>query len=182
MHSVIETLHYGFNYPTNSVLQSVQAYNEEYRDRPADYGNVLRSILGIDCQELENTDHARVQVGYVVQLAVAAHVAGDEIDPTAIYVEATAKAREFAREMNWAFARKEVEEKLDDQGRPRPKKGSKGERSYEVYCEMVAKNATRKEIMEAFQSEEVMGMQPHTKSGASTYYYNMKAKYEKLNG
>lgn len=183
MHNVIETIHYGYNYPVNSVLQAVQAYNEDFRDSGADYGNVLRSLLGIDCQELEDPNHARVQVGYVIQLAVAAHVAGEEIDPNSLYVNATAKAREFAREMSWAFAKKEAEEKLDENGRPRPKKGSKGERSYELYCEMVAAgNATRKAVMEAFQDEEVMGMQPHTKKGASSYFYIVKTKYEKLNG
>jgi hypothetical protein len=182
MHNVIEMIDSVYELPVSSPLAAIQEYNSRARDGKYEYGPVLRSLLGDDCQELENPDHARVQVGYVIQLAIETHLLGGVIDTDSLYVEATAKARAFAREMPWAFAKKEVEEKLDEQGRPKPKKGSKGERSYEVYCEMAAKNATRKEIMEAFQSEEVMGMQPHTKSGASTYYYNMKAKYEKLNG
>ena len=46
---------------------------------------------------------------------------------------------------------------------------------------MVAKNATRKEIIEAFQNEEVMGMKPHSKAGATTYFYNMKKKFDEAN-
>ena len=119
-----------------------------------------------------------MQVGYVIKLAIEAHVAGEKIDPNKLYVEATAKARDLVRDMSWVFAKKEEEIKLDASGKPKPKKGSKGERSYEVYREMVSKDATRKEIIEAFQDEEVMGMTPHTKSGATTYFYNMKRKYE----
>jgi hypothetical protein len=183
MHNVIEMIDTVYELPVSSSLAAIQEYNSRARDGKYEYGPVLRSLLGDDCQELENPDHARVQVGYVIQLAIETHLLGGVIDVDSLYVEATAKARAFAREMSWAFAKKEVEEKLDEHGRPKPKKGSKGERSYEIYCEMVAAgNATRKTVMEAFQDEEVMGMQPHTKKGASSYFYIVKNKYEKLNG
>ena len=81
-----------------------QAYNERARAGRYSYGNVLRSILGIDCKELEDQDHARVQLGYAIQLSVEAHKAGKTIDPEAIYAEATSKARDFANECGWAFA------------------------------------------------------------------------------
>lgn len=182
MHNVIEMIDTVYELSVSSPLAAIQEYNIRARDGKYEYGPVLRSLLGDNCQELENPDHARVQVGYVIQLAIETHLLGGVIDPDSLYVEATEKARAFAREMSWAFATKEKVEQLDEHGRPKPKKGSKSVRSYEIFCEMHEKNATRKEIMEAFQDEEVMGMQPHTKSGASTYYYNMKAKYEKLYG
>lgn len=180
MQNVMEMIEV-YDLPLNSPIGVVQEYNERARNGKYDYGAVLRSIVGEDYQELENPDHARVQVGYIFQIAAEAYREGKSLDADQLYNEATRKAREFAQEMSWAFAKKDVEEKLDGNGRPRPKKGSKGERSYEVYCEMVSKDATRKEIIEAFQSEEVMGMTPHTKSGATTYYYNMKKKYEAAN-
>ena len=171
-----------YDLPPDSVLGAIQAFNERAHAGKYDYGAVLRSLIGSDVQELENPDHARVQVGYVIQLAIKANIAGEEIDPVKLYVEATAKTRDFVEDMGWVFAKKEEEIKLDASGKPKPKKGSKGERSYELYCEMVSKDATRKEIIEAFQSEEDMGMTPHTKSGATTYFYNMKKKYEQENG
>ncbi len=176
-----------YDLPTTSSIGAIQAYNERARDGRYDYGAVLRSLVGNDCQELEDHEHARVQVGYVIQLAIEANNAGKQLSQTELYVQATAKARDFIEDMSWTFAKKEVEEKLDADGRPKPKKGSKGERSYEVYCEIFSKVAstlsepdaeTRKEIIEAFQSEEIMGMTPHSKSGATTYFYNMKKKYE----
>ena len=182
MHSVIETLQYGFNYPVNSVVGAVSAYNNDFRGSQADFQGILSSILGFECDVLDNPDHARVQVGYVVQGAVEAHVAGEELDPAAIYATALDKTRKYIEECPWTFAKAEKEVKLDNDGRPVPKRGSKGVRSYEVYCEMIVKGHTRKEIIEAFQDEEVMGMQPHTKSGATTYYQNMKKKYEAENG
>lgn len=181
MHNVMDMIEI-YDLPLDSPIGVVQTYNDRARNGKYDYGTVLRSIVGDNYQELEDPDHARIQVGYVFQIAATAYRDGKSIDADQLYTEATKKAREFISEMPWVFAKKDVEEKLDENGRAKPKKGSKGQRSYEVYCELVTKDATRKEIMEAFQDEKVMGMQPHTKSGASTYYYNMKAKYEKENG
>ena len=160
-----------------SAGNAIQLFNQRARAGKYEYGAVLRSLIGTDCREMENPDHARVQCGYVINLAITAHLAGEKIDLEQILIDATAKTHVMIRDMGWVFAKKEEEVKLDADGRPKPKKGSKGERSYEVYCEMVD-NATRKEIIEAFQDEEVMGMVPHTKSGATTYFYNMKKKYE----
>lgn len=182
MNSIIETIELGFGFPVDSHVHAVQKYSEKARNGAYDnYGNVLRGILGIDCQELENNDHARIQVAYVIDLAVGAHLASEEINPDKIYAEATKRARDFAKNNPWHFAKKSEEVKLDSDGRPKPKKGLKGDRSYEVYSDFVKRGASRKEIIEAFQDEKVMGMVPHTKSGATTYFYNMKKKYESEN-
>lgn len=185
MNNIIETLEYGYGFPVQSHIAAVQKYNEAARagHYAGNYGNMLRNILDIDCQELENEDHARIQVGYVIQLAVTAHNAGEKLDPNSLYVEATKRARDFAVECSWAFAKKKADVKLDSGGKPKAKKGSKAVRTYEVYCDLVSKNATRKDIIAAFQDKEVMApAAPHTKSGATTYYYNMKKKFEAENG
>ena len=183
MHTVIEMIDSVYDLSITSSLAAIQEYNSRARDGKYDFGPVLQSLVGNHCEVLPDPDHARVQVGYVIQLAIETHLLGGQIDSDSLYVEATQKARDFAKEMSWAFAKKEVEEKLDENGRVRPKKGSKGDRSYEIYCEMVEKGtATRKAVMEAFQDEEVMGMQPHTKAGSSSYFYIVKKKYEKETG
>lgn len=181
MSNIIEMLEV-YDLPSSS-LSAIQKYNERARAGNYDYGAVLRSLVGDDCQVLENADHARIQVGYIIQLAIEANIAGQEIDPAQLYIDATAKAKQFAREMSWAFAKKEADVKLDPSGKPKAKKGSKAIRTYEVYCDLVSKNTTRKDIIAAFQNEETMAPSAsHTKSGATTYYYNMKKKFEAENG
>jgi len=180
MKDVIDTIEFGYQYPVDSVIGAIQSYNEEARAGKfaGRYNQVLQSLLGDGRAVMENDEHARIQIGYVIQLAVTAHIAGEKIDPTATYVEATKLALDLIETMPWVFAVKEKEVKLDASGKPKAKKGSKGTRSYELYCELVGEGATRKEIIEAFQSEEQMEMTPHTKSGATTYFYNMKKKFE----
>ena len=167
-----------YDLPINS-LGAIQTYNERARAGMYDYGVVLRSLVGESHTELEDPEHARVQVGYIFQLAIEANIAGEKIDPDQLYVDATAKAKEFIRELSWVFAKKEVTTNLDEDGKPKAKKGSKAVRTYQVYCDLINSNTTRKDIIAAFQDETVMSPSaPHTKSGATTYYYNMKKKYE----
>lgn len=187
MNNVIDAIESGYGIPVNSRLAAVQKFNYDARSGLYDLGMVLRNILSEDVQALHEAGenipegHTRVQIAYVIDGAVAAHLDGRKIDAVELYIAATKQAHELIKEMPWAFAKKEEEPKLDASGKPKAKKGSKGARSYELYRELAGKGASRKEIIEAFQSEELMRMTPHTKSGATTYYYNMKKKYEKEN-
>ena len=194
MSKIIELIQDGYGFSVDSSGAAVQEFNRAARSGmfTGSLGNMLRNLLDIDCQELENEDYTRVQVAYVIQLAIQAHLEGKEIDPHQLYVMATGRAHKMIKEMPWVFAKKEADVKLDSSGKPKAKKGSKAIRSYEVYCEIFSKVAdsvsepdadTRKEIIEAFQNEEVMApAAPHTKSGATTYYYNMKKKHEAKHG
>ncbi len=99
-----------------------------------------------------------------------------------LLAKAKEKALKYIEENSWHFAvAEDDEDNLDASGNPKPKKGSKGERSYELYCELVEEGASRKEIIEAFQSDRMTPAPPHSKSGATTYFYNMKKKYESGN-
>ncbi len=190
MSNIIDAIESGYGIPVNSRSAAIQHFNNDARNGLygtlfSSLGEVLRNILDADVQALHEAgedipeDHTRIQVAYVIDGAVAAHLDGREIDPGKLYVTATKLARDLIKEMPWVFAKKK-EVKLDASGKPRVKKGSKGARSYELYCELIGANATRKEIIEAFQSEERMApSSPHSKSGATTYYYNMKKKYDK---
>ncbi len=173
-HSVIEMIEV-YDLPINS-LSAIQEYNDRARAGKYDYGAVLRSLLGGEYQELENSDHARVQVGYVIQLAIQSHMSGQEIDPSKIYTEATSKAHDFVNEMSWVFAKKDEEVKLDAEGKPKQKKGAKQDQAYDVYVQAIKDGLSRKDIIQSFQDD--VGM---TKAGATTYFYNMKKKYEAAN-
>lgn len=187
MSNIIDAIESGYGIPVNSRLAAVQEFN--YNARKGMYssmGDVLRNILDADVQALHEAgenipeSYSRVQVAYVIDKAVEAHLEGREIDPGELYVTATALARKLVKEIKWAFAEKEKDVKLDASGKPKAKKGSKGVRSYELYCQLIGEGASRKEIIEAFQSEECMApLSPHSKSGATTYFYNMKKKYDK---
>lgn len=181
MNKIIELIQDGYGFSVDSPVAAVQEFNQAARAGAysGTLGNMLRNLLNIDCQELENEDYTRIQVVYVIQLAVEAHLVGKEFDPNDLYVEATKRARELIKDMPWVFAKK-----LDPNDTQKTaKKGAKAVRSYEVYCDLITKNTTRKDIIAAFQSEDVMApCAPHTKSGATTYYYNMKKKYEAEHG
>ncbi len=186
MSNIIDAIESGYGIPVNSRGAAIQQFNDDARSGLYDLGTVLRNILNADVQALHEAGenipegHTRVQVAYVIDGAVAAHLDGREIDPGELYVTATKQARDFIKKMPWVFAEKEKDVKLDASGKPRAKKGSKGARSYELYCQLTGEGASRKEIMEAFQNEDRMAPLPvHTKKGATTYFYIMKKKYDK---
>jgi len=187
MSNIIDAIESGYGIPVNSRLAAVQHFNDEARNGLyGSLGEVLRNILNEDVQGLHEAGegvpegYTRVQVAYVIDGAVAAHLDGREIDAVELYVTATKQARDLIKDCVWIFAEKAKKVNLDASGKPRAKKGSKGVRSYELYCELVDEGASRKEIMEAFQSEDLMAPLPvHTKKGATTYYYIMKKKYDK---
>jgi len=184
---MIDAIESGYGIPVNSRLAAVQHFNNEARSGLyGSLGDVLRNILDADVQALHEAGegvpegYTRVQVAYVIDGAVAAHLDGREIDPGELYVTATKKARDLIKDCVWIFAEKTKKVNLDASGNPEPKKGLKGARSYELYCELIGEGASRKEIMEAFQNEDQMAPLPvHTKKGATTYFYIMKKKYDK---
>jgi len=184
--SIIDAIESGYGIPINSRGAAIQQFNDDARNGLYDLGMVLRNILDADVQALHEAgedipeDHTRIQVAYVIDGAVAAHLDGREIDPGELYVTATKQARDFIKKMPWVFAEKEKKVKLDASGKPKAKKGSKGARTYELYCQLTDEGASRKEIMEAFQNEDRMAPLPvHSKKGATTYFYIMKKKYDK---
>lgn len=178
--SIIDAIE-AYDLPLNSA--AVQKFNSDAREGKynGSMGMVLRNILNIDVpamHEIDSTvpeDHSRVQVAYVIDGAIRAHKEGREITPSDLYTTATEKTRAFVQELSWVFAKKE-EDKLDSEGKPKQKKGAKQLQAYEVYVQFVETDRSRKDIIQAFQ--DVVGM---TKAGATTYYYNMKKKYEAAN-
>lgn len=167
-----------FDIPVNSVIGAVQLFNERAREgQYGSYGHVLRTILEQDFVVME-APYDRIQVAYVIQETIKTYQAGGskDVDPAKIYVTATKLARDFVESHAYVFAVKEEEVRLDASGKPKPKKGVKQVKAYEVYSRLVQEGASRKDIIEAFVVEV-----PLTKSGATTYFYNMKKKYNAEN-
>ena len=174
MKQALEAIEFGYQYPVTSAIGAIQAYNEEARAGKfaGMYDQVLQSLLGDGRDVLGNDDHARIQVGYVIQLAVEANMEGVDLDDNTLYTEATKRAHEFIVEMPWVFATKDEAPKLDAAGNAKPKKGAKQIQAYEVYVRLIESDGTRADIIQAFQDE--VGL---TIAGATTYFYNTKKKY-----
>ena len=96
-----------------------------------------------------------------------------KLNPKALLDESVAWAAKYIKENPWVFVETEDEDKLDAYGNPKPKKGAKQVLAFEVYSRLIREGATRKDIIQAFQDEVDM-----SKAGATTYFYNMKKKYE----
>lgn len=174
MNHVIETIETVFELPTNSAVAAIQAYNDRARDGHFNYGNVLNSLIGQDVEVMDDP-HARVQVGYVIQVAIERNLAGEDVTPLEIYEDATGRAKVYVAENPWVFAVKEEEVKLDANGKPKRKKGAKQEEAARIFQEMVEGNDpadVRKDIIAAFMEQLDM-----SKAGATTYFYNMRKKF-----
>ena len=176
--SIIDTIE-ALDLPTNSFIRAAMQFNTEAKKGKINPSWIFNILVGEAIAPMEDPDHLRIQTGYIIQEAVRLHMQKKEINVDDLAAFATGRAEAFISKYPETFAKVEKEVKLDEQGRPKPKKGTKGDRAYEVYCDLMKKEATRKEIIEAFQDEKVMGMTPFSKAGATTYFYNMKKKYEK---
>lgn len=160
------------------------------------FETLIKDLTGEDITFADPRKEARTTTMHLIQETMLASIGTDQLctfqqddlpapkdipplDPKALLADAIEWAKNYIEKNPWVFAETEDdEEKLDVNGNPKPKKGSKGARSYELYCELVGEGATRKEIIAAFQDEDRMAPSPpHTKSGATTYFYNMKRKY-----
>ncbi len=200
MDRMVEILKTEYGAPVEKGVLTVMRYFNEtlnVRDWPEyRFKDLIKELTKEDIVFDDPRKEARTVAMYLVQYTMLDSIGTDEVckfqqvdlpdpadipplNPKTLLARSKEKALQYIEENSWHFAVIEDEEELDASGNPKPKKGSKGERSYELYCELVAEGASRKEIIEAFQSEDRMDPSPpHSKSGATTYFYNMKKKFE----
>lgn len=174
MNHVVEMIEQVYDLPIHSPVAAIQEYGERARDGEFNYGDILNSLIGQTVDVMDDP-HARIQVGYVIQVAIQHHIDGAASSPLDIYHEATARAEVYVKENPWVFAVKEEEVKLDANGKPKRKKGAKQEEAARIFQEMtegVDPADVRKEVIGAFMEELDM-----SKAGATTYFYNMRKKF-----
>lgn len=117
-------------------------------------------------------EYLKLVLLYLVQESIRASFTSDVVDGKTILPIAVEKSKEFFKKNPWAFAKPEEEQKVDElTGKPKMKKGKKQELAIEIYKENRDKD--KEEIMALFQEQLDM-----SKSGARTYYYNMRKKFE----
>ena len=200
MDRMVEILKTEFGAPVEKGVLSVMNHFQEtlnVRDWPEyRFKDLIKELTNEDVVFRDPRKECRTIAMYLVQNIMLDSIGTDKIctfeqvnlpspadipplNPKKLLEKSKENALKYIEENPWHFAAEDDEDNLDDDGNPKPKKGSKGERSYELYCELIEEGASRKEIIEAFRSDRMAPSPPHTKSGSTTYYYNMKKKYDK---
>ena len=151
----------------------------------------IKELTGEDIVFADPRKECRVTTMQLIQATILASLGTDKIctfeqvnlpdpadipplNPKVLLDESVKWAAKYIKENPWVFALPEDDEpKLDARGNPKPKKGAKQVLAFEVYSRLIREGATRKDIIQAFQDEVDM-----SKAGATTYFYNMKKKYE----
>lgn len=177
MNIIVERIRDGLRLPINSAGHAIQAYNDNHRNRGYRFSGDLNWLLGgEDCNEYTSLEgeHGRIQVAYVIEAAVSAHLAGTELDVKNLYATATVKAKKLVAEEPWHFAKVEIDPIFDEDGNEQPtrqRKGDKQRRAAELY-EAKRNDLTQNEMIELFVNDLEM-----SKAGARTYVYNNKKVY-----
>lgn len=174
MVDVIEQLQ-AYDIPHTSYMHAIRHMGEEYTDMSVEATHeMIKNLTGktplfIRKDDLDIFSHYVLL--YIVQEAIRyshdhKQVMGDDVLPIAVE-----KAEKFIKENPWVFAKPEEEEVIDPTtGKAKMKKGKKQELAIELYEQH--RGEDKEVIMEVFQKELDM-----SKSGARTYYYNMRKKF-----
>lgn len=171
MHKIIETIR-DQEVPIHSAVAAAQHLGLSgigelsVRDYKARIKEITTKDVSYDKDEMY-----RMVYGYLVTEAIKESNHTDKLDAEVLYTTAVEKATKLVKDNAWMFAKAETEERLDNEGNVKPKKGAKKELAKKVYNEQIKDKITsRKEAIEVLVKE--VGLTP---AGASTYYANLKS-------
>lgn len=164
-----------YNVPLASPSAAIQFLNktrmtdDEYRERLEELLGGAETVL-TERQQEQGLSGIRFLYLYLVQQIIEDSETTDRLDMMKTAEQAFDRADRFMANNQWVFAERKVVEKLDADGKVKPKKGAKKELARKVYDAQIRdKNLTRQEAIAILMSE--VGL---TKGGASTYYANLK--------
>lgn len=168
--NVLDKLKKEYHIPTHSYIKAIQTINaREPEGRPTEvYVKRIKDIFGLDVQL--DDKHARYVFLYLVQETIRTSFITDVFDFNALLSLAVEHATQFTAENEYVFAVKEVEPKLDNQGKPKRKKGAKKDEAERLWKEN--KGISKKDFMDLLMKELDM-----TRAGSQTYFYNCKKKF-----
>lgn len=165
-----------FDIPVDSYIHAVQYINEQgYLDK-SDYETRVRQLLGDNSIVFDDIKQARLYYLYTIQELVRNAADGDGITVDIVRKDIDTRFSAFVTQHKWALvddqeiASQQREQKVDANGKPKPKKGAKKELAKKVWNENKDKGYTRKQFIDILVKE--VGLTP---AGASTYYSNLKA-------
>jgi len=169
MHSALEQLQ-DSGIPTRSAVAAIQYLGARENLTPDQYTRALSNL--VDMPVLINDDKlVRYVYLYTVQGLINKSLTTDNIDVTEVFSVATTNAKNYIAKNPWVLAEAEEVVRTDAAGKPKRKKGAKQEAAAVIYKEN-KDTLDRKQIIELFIEELDM-----SKSGATTYFYNMRKKF-----
>jgi hypothetical protein len=172
MVNIIEELQ-NLDIPHTSYMRALRHMQENFPGITPDASRELvKALTGVIVPPVTIDDkHITLFLMYVIQEAIRESFTNPHPDPHNILDIAREKTFKLVEENPWMFVEPEEEEKFDElTGKPKMKKGKKQELAAEIY--QANRDKDKEEIMELFQKELDM-----SKSGARTYYYNMRNKF-----
>lgn len=156
-------------------MQAIQHMGEEYDELSleATY-EMIKNLTGKTPMFIRKDDlevFAHYVLLYTVQESIRLTHTNDIVTGDMVLPIAVTKAEKFIEENPWVFAKPDEEETIDPStGKAKMKKGKKQELAQELYEKH--RGEAKEVIIQVFQDELDM-----SKSGARTYYYNMRNKF-----
>lgn len=169
MHPAIETIR-KYDIPVGSYLQAIRHLMERPDLAHSQYVNLIREIVGEPITDTGDDRQTKYTFLYLVQEAIRASDNTDKLDMLELHDLAFQKAKNYIASNPWVWAQPEDAERLDEDGKPKRKKGAKQEEAARIYNESKADGKAK--IIERFMAELDM-----SKAGATTYFYNMKKQF-----
>lgn len=160
--------------PTHSYLSAIQHIKSYIDKSETEYRDMIKTMVGFDLDSKLDFNHVKYTYLYLVQEIIRFHLEQKPTSLKNILEYAQMRATKYISNNTWVFAESEATPKLDARGVPKRKKGAKQEAAFNIYCNNL--NKTKAEIVQLFM--ETLDM---SKAGATTYYHNMKKKYETSN-
>ena len=165
--------------PINSFIKTVLFFREQLEQFPQEeYENNIKEIVGSEeAPKFSSTKEAELFFLYTVQETVRAFSKAEIPDMSEVWNDAKHRAETFITEHPWAVKEYDTdnnETEYDDDGNviQKIKKGAKKERAETLYKNMNDGSNRKKDIIDALMTELDM-----SKSGATTYFYNLKKQF-----
>lgn len=179
MVNVIEQLQ-AYGIPHTSYMQAIRFMQTEQAEMSLEDTYMMIANLSTPNPKIMDdtvandlmTEYFRLVLLYLIQESIRASFTQSEVFGEDILPIAITKAKQYMAENAWAFVKPEEPEEIINPltGKAKMKKGKKQELANEIYKEH--RGEAKEVIIELFQKELDM-----SKSGARTYYYNMRNKF-----
>jgi len=168
MNPIKQIAEYGI--PTNTYGSAIIHLNDREDLSRTQYEKRIKELTGV-VQEYTDDRDAKYCFLYLIQETIRKSYNTDKFNMPELLEYSTTRARNFVRDNPWHWAVAEEEVQIDSFGKPKRKKGAKQIEALRIYKENVDEG--KPAIIDMFMSELDM-----SKSGATTYFYNMKKKVE----
>lgn len=159
--------------PADSILRAIRYFRHERKPlTKIESEEGIAKLLDSDhVPSYSNEKEAEARFLYLVQETIRVYSNGLIPEMDKVWKEATRRCNVFIERSPWAIKDYGVEETVDGE-QPKIRKGAKKQIAHELYQRMNDGTNDRNAIIEALMAEADM-----TKSGATTYFHNLKKEY-----